>query len=106
VEYDGLYGYPVEDAALAARLRDVSARFYTALRGASYGRCDLRVDADGTPWMLEINSNCGVFFPPDAAGGADLCIAADPEGHEGFTRRIISAALRRHDIESGVRSAR
>ncbi len=87
---------PVEDPALDARLRDVSARFFTALHGASFGRCDIRVDRSGTPYMLEINPNCGVFYPPSDPGSADLCLAHDPEGHVGFTRLLVRAALARH----------
>jgi D-alanine-D-alanine ligase len=96
VNYGQMSCSPVEDAALAARLRDVSARFFTALDGASFGRCDLRVDRDGTPYMLEINANCGVYYPPADAGSADLCLMQDPAGHEGFTRQLVEAAFRRH----------
>ena len=96
VDYDRLSALPVADPTLAARLRDVSARFFVALNGASFGRCDLRVDRDGTPFMLEINPNCGVYYPPGDAGSADLCLAHDPEGHAGFTRQLILAALQRH----------
>jgi D-alanine-D-alanine ligase len=95
VEYDRMSACPVADPALEARLRAVSARFFVALRGASFGRCDLRVDRDGTPFMLEINPNCGVYYPPTDPGSADLCLAHDPEGHVGFTRRLIRAALQR-----------
>ena len=97
VDYDRLYSFPVEDAVLAARLRDVSARFFVALEGASFGRCDLRVDRGGTPFMLEINPNCGVYYPASDPGSADLCLANDPAGHEGFTRQLVAAALRRHE---------
>jgi D-alanine-D-alanine ligase-like ATP-grasp enzyme len=96
VEYDRMSAFPVGDPVLAARLRDVSARFFVALKGASFGRCDLRVDRSGTPFMLEINPNCGVYYPPADAGSADLCLAHDPEGHVGFTRQLIRAALQRH----------
>jgi D-alanine-D-alanine ligase len=95
VDYDRMMSFPVADPALDARLRDASARFFVALGGASFGRCDLRVDRAGTPWMLEINPNCGVYYPPDAPGSADLCLARDPEGHAGFTRLLIRAALAR-----------
>ena len=95
VDYQQMGAFPVEDATLAARIRDVSARLFVALRGASFGRCDLRVDAGGTPFMLEINPNCGVYYPPADAGSADLCLLHDPEGHAGFTRRLIRAALQR-----------
>jgi len=97
VDYGGLAACPVEDAALAARLRDVSARFFVGLGAAGFARCDLRVDAHGRPFMLEINPNCGVYYPPEEPGSADLCLAHDPAGHAGFTRQIVAAALRRHD---------
>jgi D-alanine-D-alanine ligase len=99
VDYGGMAAGPVEDPALAARLRDISARLFVGLKGASFGRCDLRIDAAGRPYVLEINSNCGVYYPPEEPGGADLCLAHDPAGHEGFTRQIVAAALRRYACE-------
>jgi D-alanine-D-alanine ligase len=96
VDYDALSSFPVEDEDLERKLRDVSARFFVALEGASFGRCDLRVDRGGTPFMLEINPNCGVYYPPTDPGSADLCLAQDPAGHAGFTRQLVAAALRRH----------
>ena len=96
VDYKKMSAFPVSDPMLDARLRDVSARFFVALKGASFGRCDLRVDRDGVPFMLEINPNCGVYYVPEDAGSADLCLAHDPEGHIGFTRRLVEAALHRH----------
>jgi len=73
--------FPIDDPALDVRLRDISARFFVALKGASFGRCDLRVDRSGTPFMLEINPNCGVYYPPDDPGGDDLCLANDEHLH-------------------------
>ena len=96
VEYESLSSFPVEDPILAERLKDESSRFFVAMKGASFGRCDIRVDASGTPWMLEINPNCGVFYPPADAGSADICLAHDPAGHEGFTRQLVAAGLARH----------
>ncbi|MDQ6922694.1 MAG: D-alanine--D-alanine ligase [Pseudomonadota bacterium] len=96
VNYKKMSAFPVDDPMLDALLRDVSARFFVALKGASFGRCDLRVDRSGVPFMLEINPNCGVYYRPEDAGSADLCLAHDPEGHAGFTRRLIRAALHRH----------
>ena len=97
VNYDSMQAQPVSDPILDARLRDECARFFIALQGASFGRCDLRVDRSGTPFMLEINPNCGVYYRPEDAGSADLCLAHDPEGHIGFTRRLIRAALHRRN---------
>ncbi|RLB47608.1 MAG: hypothetical protein DRJ42_25050, partial [Deltaproteobacteria bacterium] len=96
VDYDAMQCVPVEDAALAERLRDAAAKLFVGLRGAGFGRCDVRVDAEGRPYILEINANCGVYYPPSAPGGADLCLMADPAGHEGFTRQLVAAALASH----------
>jgi D-alanine-D-alanine ligase len=95
VDYDRLMSFPVPDEKLAARLRDEAARFFVALGAASFARCDLRVDRDGTPFMLEINPNCGVFYPESAPGSADLCLSMDPDGHAGFARQLVAAALAR-----------
>lgn len=96
VNYDKMSAFPVDDPMLDARLRDVCARFFVALKGASFGRCDLRVDHSGVPFMLEINPNCGVYYPAKDAGSADFCLAHDPDGHAGFTCRLVEAALCRH----------
>ena len=96
VDYEGLSSFPVQDQELADRLRDECARFFVELGAASFGRCDIRVDRSGTPYMLEINPNCGVYYPPKDYGSADICLSLDPEGHEGFTRQLVAAALGRH----------
>ncbi len=97
VEFKGMETFPVPDPGLDARLRDECARFFRALKGVSFGRCDVRVSREGTPYMLEINPNCGVYYPPQDAGSADLCLLNDPEGHAGFTRRLIECALARRE---------
>jgi len=96
VDYESLSSFPVEDPVLAERLRDECARFFVELKAASFGRCDLRVDSEGTPYMLEINANCGIYYPPADYGSADICLALDPAGHEGFTRQLVAAAFARH----------
>jgi D-alanine-D-alanine ligase len=96
VDFASMSTFPVRDPKLDALLRDICARFFVALKGASFGRCDLRVDRAGTPYMLEINPNCGVYYLPKDAGSADICLAHDPDGHAGFTRQLIRAALHRH----------
>ncbi len=96
VDYDDVKAAPVKDRALAAGLRDDAARIFVALDGASFGRCDFRVDDSGRRFLLEINANCGIYYPPDEPGSADQCLAYDPAGHEGFTRQLVAAALKRH----------
>ncbi len=96
VHYAEMESFPVEDEALDARLRDVAAKLFLGLNGAGYGRCDLRVDAEGRAFLLEINANCGLYYELKDAGSADLCLFAEPEGHVHFTRGIVAAAFARH----------
>ena len=96
VDYHGLSARPCADPDLAERLKEASRRLFVGLGGAGYGRCDLRVDADGEVWMLEINPNCAIFYPPSDPGSADLILQHDPAGHRGFVEQILAAALARH----------
>ncbi len=96
VDYQGLSSRSVTDAQLDAALREASCSFFLGMRGAGYGRCDMRIDQEGRIGMLEINPNCGLYYPPTDPGSADLILLNDPEGHAGFTRRIVAAAFARH----------
>ena len=100
VDYHGLEAFPVEDPELEARLRGASAEFFVGMRGVSFGRCDFRVDPAGRPFILEINPNCGIYYPATDPGSADLCLHHDPAGHEGFTRQLVRAALARHGCKA------
>ncbi|HYE94871.1 MAG TPA: SET domain-containing protein-lysine N-methyltransferase [Rubricoccaceae bacterium] len=96
VDYAGLQAAPVADAALAERVQDGARKLFAGLNGAGYGRCDVRVDQDGVPYFLEINANCGVFYPVSDPGSADLILLNDPAGHRGFAHQVVEAALARH----------
>jgi len=95
IDYDAMQCVPCVDPVLAARLQAVSKKLFVALNGSGYGRCDVRVNAHGDLYLLEINPNCGVFFPPAELGSADFILTQHPEGHRGFIERIIRAALHR-----------
>jgi D-alanine-D-alanine ligase len=69
---------------------------FRGLNGVGFGRCDIRLDKEGTPYMLEINANCGVYYPHDAAGSADFILQIDPIGHVGFTQLLVDAAFARN----------
>ena len=95
VDYGGLKTFPVPNKKLANRLQEECAKFFIAMNAESFARCDIRVDKDETPYILEINMNCGVYFEPKAYGSADFCIALDSEGHAGFTKQLVAAAFAR-----------
>jgi D-alanine-D-alanine ligase len=87
----------VGDEALAARLRQASILTFVSLGGSGYGRCDIRMDAAGEIYVLEINPNCGVFYPEGQHGSADLCLSNDPACHRGFLEHLLACAIRRRD---------
>jgi D-alanine-D-alanine ligase len=84
---------PCRDEALGNRLRQMSADVFLALRGNGYARTDIRLDRDGRPYFLEINPNCGVFYPDDNGGTADDILLLDGTGKAKFLEQMIEFAL-------------
>jgi D-alanine-D-alanine ligase len=94
--YEELQCNPVTDPELSARLRAMSARLFVGLNGTGYGRCDIRMNATGELYMLEINPQGAIFYPPEAPGMADFILRFDPRGHAGFVDLLFRSALARH----------
>jgi D-alanine-D-alanine ligase len=86
---------PVTDAALVARLEAMGKKVFLGVEGVSYGRCDIRMNEAGELFILEINPNCGLFYPPEAMGSADLALFHDRRGHAHFVDMIFRAAFKR-----------
>ncbi len=89
-----------QDADLARRLQNLSIKLFVGLNGSGYGRCDIRMDAQGELYLLEINPNCGIFFAPAEPGSADYILLNSTEGHRGFLERILRAAFTRQQRRS------
>jgi D-alanine-D-alanine ligase len=66
---------------------------YLAIGGNGYGRCDVRMNARGEIYILEINPNGGILYTPEEYGPADYMILYDKDGYDGFFDRIFRAAL-------------
>jgi D-alanine-D-alanine ligase len=66
VDYAGTKPVPLRDASpkLVAAVEGVARAAYDALGLRDYGRVDLRVDPQGTPWVIDVNPNCDIS--PDA----------------------------------------
>jgi D-alanine-D-alanine ligase len=86
---------PVTDDGLARQLMRVSAELFQGLGGSGYARCDVRLASTGSLYVLEINPNCSVFYPPEAPGGADAVLQSIPGGHVDFIETILADALAR-----------
>lgn len=107
------------DAATEARCVEVAMAAFEALECRDYGRVDMRVDASGQPWVIDINPNCdlhpqaGFARAAEAAGisYADLALhlvdlAWDRRHGNQAPRRNGPAAARRsaqphRDVHAG-----
>lgn len=93
VDYEKMSVAVVTDPRIEKTLREQTARVFKELGGNGYARCDYRMDADGTIYMLEINPNCGIFYPPHEPGSADFSLLNDPAtNHDKFMKLIIRNA--------------
>ena len=98
VEYEKMSVMPVSDPRIEKVLKAQTTRLFKALNGNGYARCDYRMGADGTIYMLEINPNCGIFYAPTEPGSADFCLIHDRVyDHQKFLKLIIRSAQKRRD---------
>jgi D-alanine-D-alanine ligase-like ATP-grasp enzyme len=95
-DYKSMSCVACTDALLACRLKEISQKFFVGLAGTGYGRCDIRMNDAGELFMLEINPNCELFYPPGDEGSADFILLNDPAGHRGFVDTILRSALKRN----------
>jgi len=96
VEYEKMSVAAVTDARIEKTLREHTTRVFKILGGNGYARCDYRMDPSGTIYMLEINPNCGIFYPPAEPGSADFSLMNDGAyNHVKFMKLIIRAAQKR-----------
>jgi len=74
---------------IATETRRVALRAWKLAGGFGYGRVDMRIDANGQPWILEVNAN------PDIAPDAGLARMARVAGIEypALIRDICELAL-------------
>ena len=64
------FNFQKSDAALISSLREIALRCWNIFSLRGYARVDFRVDKNGRPWVLEINSN--PCLSPDAGFAAAL----------------------------------
>ncbi|MEW5305757.1 MAG: hypothetical protein WDW36_008276 [Sanguina aurantia] len=98
-DFDSMQWVPCPDSEpeLCSALKAAACSAFAALKGVSYGRCDFRVDEKGDVFFLEINPNCGIFYPPAAHGSADYILTIDPStSHAAFIDQLVACALARH----------
>ena len=76
-------------AKLTAKVGAIALAAWKAVGGTGYGRVDMRIDANGEPWILEVNAN------PDIAPDAGLARMGRVAGIEypALIRAVCEAGL-------------
>ena len=85
--------------ALAKQLETIATAAWRAVGGSSYGRVDLRVDAEGAPWVIEVNPN------PDLSEDAGLARMARAAGWT-YDELVLGIANRAVEVASQAASVR
>jgi len=81
---------------VAARCAAAARAAFFALELSDYARVDLRLAADGTPYVIDVNPNC------DLSDGAGVCRAASFGGlaYPDLIERVVAAAMARYEKAS------
>jgi D-alanine-D-alanine ligase len=94
VDYAGTKPVPLRGLApdVIANIERVAQAAYRAVDLRDYGRVDIRVDAGGIPWVIDVNPN------PDISPDAGVCRAAAAAGmsYPQVVARIAELALARY----------
>ena len=87
--------------ALAAEVKRVALAAWQLVGGAGYGRVDMRIDAAGRPWILEVNAN------PDIAPDAGLARMARVAGldYGALIRAVCEHAMARDERDEAAQWA-
>jgi len=93
VDYEGTKPVPMREVGsdVIAAIEHTARAAWHAVGLRDYGRIDLRIDAAGRPWVIDVNPNCDIS--PDA--GAARAARAGGLDYPTFVRRIAEAAWRR-----------
>lgn len=86
------FDFPATDRHLIERLSALSRDAWQLFGLTGYARVDFRVDGEGRPWILEVNTN--PCLAPDA--GFVAAAAEAGIGYDALVARIVESALVRH----------
>lgn len=80
------------------RIKDTARRIYNVLNARDFGRIDMIVAPDGTPYFLEINTFAGLAMSSDTAHKGYMGYMAEAEGMSApeFIGTIVRYALERY----------
>jgi D-alanine-D-alanine ligase len=85
-------------AKVGNEVRRIAMRAWKLVGGFGYGRVDMRIDANGQPWILEVNANPDI--DPNA-GLAGMALVAGIE-YSALIRNICELGLAQARVDSTV----
>lgn len=90
------FDFSHHDGSLLAKLKDMALRCWRLFGLGGYARVDFRVDSDGNPWILEVNTN------PCLSSDAGFAAALNRAGMSitPAVKRILDDALRNRTYNS------
>jgi D-alanine-D-alanine ligase len=100
VEYRGTRPVRCEGLtpALRAKVADAALAAFEAMELRDYARMDIRLTADGTPYVIDVNPNCDLS---DLAGGFSKAARAGGLSYKEVILRLVALALsRRPDADT------
>jgi D-alanine-D-alanine ligase len=92
------FDFPPQDLTLLGQLEKISLECWQAFNLTGYARVDFRIDKEGNPWVLEINSN--PFLTASEGMGAAAARAAI--SFEKLIGMIVEDALRRQPKHASI----
>jgi D-alanine-D-alanine ligase len=94
IDYEDISWHPVQEADLSERLKKLAVDVFQSIKGRGYGRMDVRSDSKGDLYFLEVNPNCGIFYPQGYYGSADFILdRIDPKyAHANFILNQVEVA--------------
>jgi D-alanine-D-alanine ligase len=93
VDYKGTRPVPCAvPPATRRRIEEVALAAFSALELRDYGRVDVRLSADGTPWVIDVNPNCDLSRE---GGGFSRAARAAGMGYDELIGRLLALAMKR-----------
>ena len=86
----------IADKTLEERIMNFTRDLFITMDIDGYVRFDLRMNGENILYVNDVNPYCGLYFPPDLYGSADLIIVNSKKtDHRKFTEHLFDCALRR-----------
>lgn len=86
----------VVNKELENKIMNFSKNLFVNMKIDGYVRFDLRMDVNDTLYVNDVNPYCGLYFPPESYGSADLILKNSKiTNHYEFTEHLINCAKSR-----------